>query len=632
MFPSLTCNLVVILSLILLHSCSVNCNVSGQTFGISWRTLEETLPEATTDALICLYNNRIYIIGGYTHNHIPINNTSIEHKIPSTNIYSISLPSLLSTSTNNPLLWDPTGTWQNDTEYGYIQHIAGIKPYAQEYNLIYMTAPSIEGKMLIYDLDTQSQIAGNRYQWPMPISDLQEPCTVSNGSHLFAVGGVKTGGIASNSTQIYDIEHDVWYLGAEMKYQRNAPQCIYYTSDNGNGDGLELESRNILFVFGGRYNDISNNNAVSLNSIEYYDITKNKWYLLKDVSLQFARSYGHVFIAFDWYIFTIGGYFIYNDSNNDATFEEYTIDQTEIFEIDNNISNNDNNDGNENGIELNVIDLNQTQNNNNNNNNNIYNVNLEISLAQFGFLQYNESMFLTFGGFSIEYFEKNQTYRRSYYDTIQVGLVRKIHEINNLSNYSTNNSHLISTTVNSSITINTTQLNKTTATTITTTTTRETTEGTEDNKSKDETFLDRIDKSTLIVVGSIAGAVICLCCVSAIVCGMGMGCHFQKKKETEAATKEEHNSISSISGRGLKMIRSNSPKTINGDHVETVYVAKDANHDNHGDNNRNDENEGELDHHDDSDNLDHDESRDDTIDESSGLHPNVKKLARGHFV
>ena len=114
---------------------------------ITWETLSQELQDSSTTRAVGLYNNKLYVIGEYQH------------------IYSINV-SHLDTSNSS---WWTTSSWQSD-DYGTVTSFGRIRNgYTQVDNHLYIIGPSSTIRaMLIYDMETQSQVDASSYTYTLP--------------------------------------------------------------------------------------------------------------------------------------------------------------------------------------------------------------------------------------------------------------------------------------------------------------------------------------------------------------------------------------------------------------------------------------------------------------------------------
>ena len=143
----------------------------------------------------------------------------------------------------------------------------------------------------------------------------------NNGTHLFVTGGGS--GLPDrivNYLQIYDIVHDIWFIGSPMKNERRFHACSFN------------EKANAIFVFGGE-GDFFN----VTNTIEKYDISSNTWIKLNpdDVSLSDPKTYPFSTTFNSRYIFIYGGwdYRIYNDLADIEIFDAINEKMVQLSDI-----------------------------------------------------------------------------------------------------------------------------------------------------------------------------------------------------------------------------------------------------------------------------------------------------------
>ena len=158
-----------------------------------------------------IYNGTLFAIGDYNSDPISV--------IPIT---------YLNTSFNASY-WDETD-WVFDIQYGNVTEITCYNSYVAVDSKLYILSPgrdsANDGEMYIYDMETKSQVNSSTYSFTMPDPLWETPCTVTNGTHIFGIGG-RDVGLQSKTLQIYSIVDDTWYLGANMSYSRYGV-CIFY--------------------------------------------------------------------------------------------------------------------------------------------------------------------------------------------------------------------------------------------------------------------------------------------------------------------------------------------------------------------------------------------------------------------
>ena len=291
--------------------CSEN-KYSDTTF--EWSFSPQKLPKPKASAAIGVWNNRLYMIGGST--------TDVGHYDPT--IYSIDFDDLL--YSDNVSDWTYHGDWQTDASYGAVDRITCPRCDTQVDELLYIVTPGREyGNMLIYNMSSESQVSGSEYDYSSLVSDMEYACSVNNGTHIFAIGGVNPGDHTYDTLQIYDIELDVWSYGSSMSIERSYIDCEF------------ISQTNLIYVFGGYTIDSSQS---ALSSIEVYDVAGDTWTLLNSPSLTFPSAWVPVIVIYnndnDDIIFGAIGGRVYNGS----TWRYENI--TNIFYYSSNSSENDN--------------------------------------------------------------------------------------------------------------------------------------------------------------------------------------------------------------------------------------------------------------------------------------------------
>ena len=210
-----------------------------------------SLPTAVERGAAYIYNDTLNIIGGQPSD------------ITKNKLWSKSLlPLQLQTNGNNELqlrflnpIHDPD--WhQMDIKYPIIYPLnySSIslsfenQNYAIANDKLYMIAPSINAPnddMLIFDMESKSFENIYSYSNTLPYQ-ARDACVVSNGTHVFAIGGMWQSGstfIYHGHTQIYLIELDRWIPGENMIYPKG-----------GHGCSMDRNKEHI-YTFGGKYNE-----------------------------------------------------------------------------------------------------------------------------------------------------------------------------------------------------------------------------------------------------------------------------------------------------------------------------------------------------------------------------------------
>ena len=176
-----------------------NSRANNLTASFKWHQSNVKLPTPLHGLTTGFWNGTVFVIGGrddtYTHR---------------SEIYTIDVENILSNS-NDSTSWTSIGSWSTDATYGLVSIFHCTTCNVQVNNLLYMLGSAngnANGKMLIYDLESQTQIAGNSYDYSMP-QTLRYPCTVSNGTHIFVMGGQNSPSTGPlKYTQIYEIGED----------------------------------------------------------------------------------------------------------------------------------------------------------------------------------------------------------------------------------------------------------------------------------------------------------------------------------------------------------------------------------------------------------------------------------------
>lgn len=286
---------------------------SYSTYGnisMSWTTLPQTLPEKLYAITTGVWNNSVYVIGGRQ-----------DSGTYSLSAYSIHQQDLF--TSNSSSLWTAHQAWQNDSQYGAIDTIFCTACFTTVNNLIYIIGPSNDatGLMLIYDMNTQSQIDSLSYEYQLP-HFIRYPCTTNNGTHIFSFGGYNDTQ-TYNFTQIYSIDNDKWFVSSDngsLHYARQSSQCVY------------IEDFEAVYVFSGINADGAID--VSYTDVEIYDTNNDAMY--RDMSNSGVLDIGrrHAISSkiklFDdyWLVFITGG------TNRDGgASSDFSTNTTEVFII-----------------------------------------------------------------------------------------------------------------------------------------------------------------------------------------------------------------------------------------------------------------------------------------------------------
>ena len=122
-------------------------------FGVKWTQLNQKLPNKIRSTSCAIYESSLYSIGDSYGANISILSTNYLNNIA-----------------NDRSLWDIT-QWQADTEYGSISKIISFESFTIVDNKMYIVdARYTNGKMLIYNMESQTQVSGSEYNYQIPIS------------------------------------------------------------------------------------------------------------------------------------------------------------------------------------------------------------------------------------------------------------------------------------------------------------------------------------------------------------------------------------------------------------------------------------------------------------------------------
>ena len=242
---------------------------------IEWSNFSLLYPTAGRSTGCEIYNDTLFGIGG-----IPIASSAVINWTPLSNLFDTSI-----SSTSPTWQYWTNYTWQDEyvnitnTTYSYTRF--SVTGSTSIDNLLYLTG--IEGKhqMLIFDMESKTQISMNTYNFSYPFP-VDANCAVNNGSHIFVLGGRTNGGDAVNQskiTRIYNPITDEWILGANMNKERSFFACDYD----------ELNDK--IWVYSGR---VWPSGGLYSDKIEYYDIRTDIWTVLESriglSNIQFPRG------------------------------------------------------------------------------------------------------------------------------------------------------------------------------------------------------------------------------------------------------------------------------------------------------------------------------------------------------
>ena len=181
-------------------------------------------------------------------------------------------------------------SWHNDSNVG-ISRGFRVTSTIKIDDLVYIGAPyDLYATMLIFNLTSQSQVSLSSYSYQIGFpsnidTSWSEPCSVTNGTHLFYIGGqaVKSGGPTDgynlyDTMYIYDISNDAWSMGPTITSGgRSGHSCNYD------------EVTNVIWVFGG-YKSYDTFIAINIfTTFIYYDLNTLSW--SNEFTMDTARVY-----------------------------------------------------------------------------------------------------------------------------------------------------------------------------------------------------------------------------------------------------------------------------------------------------------------------------------------------------
>ena len=315
---------VVIAVVGLVWSCMISLQKSQTDHDIlnsTWRELPGSFIGGQCGSVgIELYNDTIYTFGGTCGAAIDIAKT-----------YWADIDSFI----NDVNVDWYTYTWHDDNNKNISNGFRGLNSVRVN-DLVYMTAPwPIWNTMLVYNLSSQEQVSLHDYAYQVGgnrstnalYPDYQDSfygaCPVSNGTHVFAVGGCSDGDLDDPFSEItifdtmfiYDIKNDEWNenSGPNIKTGGRCAHTCYYDS-----------IRNLIWVYGGwKLLPAYFSPAAIHTTFEYFDLNTWEW---SDVfSMADSRTIHQSFVVslyssinhhFKHYTFLVGGINAFNAIQN----------------------------------------------------------------------------------------------------------------------------------------------------------------------------------------------------------------------------------------------------------------------------------------------------------------------------
>ena len=232
---------------------------------IEWSNLSLTYPISARSVGVEVYNNTLYAFGGKP------NSLSAPY------LFYIDIDDLVNYNENDidSAKWS-NYSWIDDNSTGTLYSINYFSVTGSSLigNLIYLAGIEVFPVMPVFDVETNSQVSMDSYNFSFPdVTDAA--CATNNGTHLFRIGGrYSDDQNSSHSLRIYNPTTDSWSLGAEMNEGRAFFSCNFD------------EVSNVIWVFSGRD---WQSQGIKASSIEYYSFEKNQWFVL-DSSLTFTRG------------------------------------------------------------------------------------------------------------------------------------------------------------------------------------------------------------------------------------------------------------------------------------------------------------------------------------------------------
>ena len=171
-----------------------------------------------------------------------------------------------------------------------------------------------------------------------PIQNRAGPCLANDGRYIFVIGG-DAGDVAGSQTQYYDTINDEWVTNQNIKTTRARASCIV------------TEDKNTLYIFGGTWDgktptSITDNVCNIETTIEKLDISDKtnintisatSWNYVYDGSKMFILGdYGNNYwsraVAYDGFIYLIGGRNRYTNPSAAVTFLDPSVDDVQFPE------------------------------------------------------------------------------------------------------------------------------------------------------------------------------------------------------------------------------------------------------------------------------------------------------------